>query len=168
MTEKLHLKPAIWAGIIAGIVFVMMEMALIAAIGNGMVWGPPRMMAAIVMGKGVLPPPATFDFAIVMVGMMVHFVLSVILGIVLGWIIAKWRLGMAMAIIVGLVFGLLVYLVNFYVLTGVFPWFANARNMITLVSHLVFGGVLGAVYRAMAPSHAVAERTGDGAARGPL
>jgi hypothetical protein len=152
MAEKLRLKPAIWAGIVAGIVFVMMEMALIATVGNGMVWGPPRMMAAIVMGEGVLPPPPTFDFGIVMAGMMVHFVLSVILALILGWVIAKWRLGMAMAIVVGLVFGLIIYLVDFYLMTGLFPWFANARNMITLVSHLVFGGVLGAVYRALAPN----------------
>lgn len=155
MTETLNLKAAIWAGIIAGIVFVMMEMALIAIVGDGMVWGPPRMMAAIVMGEGVLPPPPTFDFVIVMVGMMVHFVLSIVLGLILGWAIAKWRLGMTMAIIVGAVFGLIVYLVNFYAMTALFPWFEMGRNMITLVSHVVFGAVLGGVYRAMAPPHEV-------------
>ena len=151
MTEKLHLKSAIWASIIAGIVFVIMEMVLIAAVGNGMVWGPPRMMAAIAMGEGVLPPPATFDFVIVMVGMIVHFILSIVLGLILCWGIAKLRLGMAMAIVVGLVFGLLVYLVNFYLMTGIFPWFEMARNPITISSHLVFGGLLGGTYRAMAP-----------------
>ena len=160
MTEKLNLKAAIWAGIIAGIVFVMMEMALIATAGDGMVWGPPRMMAAIVMGEGVLPPPPTFDLVIVMVGMMVHFVLSIVLGLILGWAIAKMHLGMAMAILVGLVFGLLVYLVNFYLMTGLFPWFAMARNAITISSHLVFGGVLGGVYRAMAPHAVEADQAG--------
>lgn len=150
MTNRLDVKAAGWAGIIAGVVFVMMEMALIAMFGNGMVWGPPRMMAAIAMGPDVLPPPPTFDFMIVMVGMVIHFVLSIVLGLILGWAISKWRLSTGMAILLGLVFGLLVYLVNFYVMTGIFPWFAMARNMITLVSHLVFGGVLGWVYRAMA------------------
>lgn len=160
MGAKLNLKAATWAGLIAGAVFVMMEMALIATVGNGMIWGPPRMMAAIVMGEGVLPPPPTFDFMIVMVGMIVHFVLSVVLGLILGWAIAKWRLGMTMAIAVGLVFGLIIYLVNFYVMTGLFPWFANARTTITLVSHVVFGGVLGGVYRAMAP-HVAKVECGD-------
>lgn len=40
--------------------------------------------AAIVMGKEVLPPPATFDMSIMMVAMMVHFVLSVIAAFVFG------------------------------------------------------------------------------------
>lgn len=151
MTEKLNVKAAIWGGIIAGIVFVMAEMILIAIAGNGMIWGPPRMMAGVVMGQDVLPPPATFDFLIVMIGMMVHFVLSIILGLILGLIIAKWRLSTGTAIVAGLVLGLIVYLVNFYVMTGLFPWFANARNLITAFSHVLFGGVLGGIYRAMAP-----------------
>jgi len=153
MTENVNMKSAIWAGIIAGAVFVMVEMALIA-LGDGMVWGPPRMMAAIVMGEGVLPPPPTFDFVIVMVGMMVHFVLSIVLGLILGWIIARWRLSMTMSILAGIVFGLLVYLVNFYGFTAFFPWFEMARHAITIFSHLLFGAVLGGAYRAMAPAPA--------------
>lgn len=153
MTEKLDVKAAVWAGIIAGLVFVIVEMVLVATVGGGSPWGPPRMMAAIAMGKEVLPPPPTFDFGIVMVGMIIHFVLSVVLGLILGWVISKWRLSISMAVLVGLLFGLAVYLVNFYVMTGLFPWFANARNMITTFAHLVFGGVLGWVYRSMAAKH---------------
>lgn len=150
MKDNLDIKAAIWSGIIAGVVFVTAEMILIATMGGGSPWGPPRMMAAIVMGTDVLPPPATFDFGITMIGMIVHFVLSIVLAFILGFVISKWRLGLGVAILVGIVFGLLVYLVNFYVVTGLFPWFSNARNAITLVSHLLFGGVLGWVYQAIA------------------
>ena len=153
MTDNLNVKAAVWSGIVAGFVFVMIEMILIATVGGGSPWGPPRMMAAIIMGQSVLPPPATFDFGIMMVGMMIHFVLSVVLGFVLGWVISKWRLGTGAAIIAGIVFGLLVYLVNFYGLTAVFPWFSNARNAITVFAHIVFGGVLGWVYHAIAAKH---------------
>lgn len=150
MSGNIDFKAAIWSGIVAGIVFVMAEMLLIMAVGGGSPWGPPRMMAAIVMGTEVLPPPPTFDFGIIMVGMIVHFVLSVIYGFVLGFAVSRWRLGTGVAILAGLGFGLLIYLVNFYLFTGLFPWFANARGMITLVSHLLFGGVLGWVYHAIA------------------
>lgn len=43
-------KAAIPAGLIAGVVFMMMEMILVAAMGESP-WGPPRIMAAIVMGR---------------------------------------------------------------------------------------------------------------------
>lgn len=150
MRENIDTKAAVWSGIVAGIVFVMAEMILIATVGGGSPWGPPRMMAAIVMGTEVLPPPPTFDFGITMVGMIIHFVLSVIYGFILGFAISKWRLGTGAAILAGIAFGLLIYLVNFYVFTGLFPWFSNARNAITVVSHLLFGGVLGWVYHAIA------------------
>lgn len=150
MTDNIDTKAAIWSGIIAGLVFVMAEMILIATVAGGSPWGPPRMMAAIVMGTDVLPPPATFDVVITMIGMMIHFVLSIVLAFILGFAISRWRLGTGKAILLGIVFGLIVYLVNFYIFTGLFPWFSNARNAITLVSHLLFGGVLGWVYQAIA------------------
>lgn len=155
MTEKLSVKAAVWAGVVAGLVFVIVEMLLVATVGGGSPWGPPRMMAAIGMGTDVLPPPPTFDFGIVMVGMIIHFLLSIVLGLIFGWVVAKGRLGMGAAIVAGLVFGLVVYLVNFYLMTGLFPWFANARNWITVFAHLVFGGVLGWAYRSIAGRVAV-------------
>src|ERR671919_321634 len=112
---------AIWAGIIAGAVFMVVEMLLVQmALGMSM-WGPPRMIAAIVMGKGVLPPPETFDATIVMVAMVVHFVLSVVFVIPLALVLH--RMASAPALLVGGVYGLVLYLVNFYLFTAVFPWF---------------------------------------------
>ena len=94
MNGKPEVEAAIGAGISAGAVFMMLEMALVGTIGGGSPWGPPRMIAAMAMGEGVLPPPASFDFGIMMVAMMIHLVLSIILGIVLGWAISHWRLGL--------------------------------------------------------------------------
>lgn len=144
MTENVWRRGAV-AGLTAGVVFVMMEMALVPTVGSGELWGPPRMMGAIVLGTEALPPPATFDAGIVMVGMIVHFVLSALLGMVFAWLSAKLSLSRPMAMVVGAVFGLIVYFVNFYGFTAVFPWFAMARGAITIVSHIVFGAVLGAL-----------------------
>jgi hypothetical protein len=140
--------PAVWAGLIAGAVFLLVEMMLVATIGGGSLWGPPRMMAAIVMGQGVLPPPATFDFGVVMAAMAVHFVLSVLYGFVLAFLI--FRLDLKWALAAGAGFGLALYLVNFYLFTAAFPWFAMARGGITLFAHLVFGVVLAWSYKALA------------------
>ncbi len=143
---------AIWAGLIAGLVFVIMEMILVATVGGGSAWAPPRMMAAMVMGEGVLPGPEnppTFDLGIVMAGMIVHFALSIVLALVLAAILTAAGSGMGAAVGIGVAFGLVVYLVNFYGFTALFPWFENARNWITILSHLGFGGVLGGSYVAL-------------------
>ena len=138
-------KAAVWAGLIAGVVFMMLEMALVTLFMGESPWAPPRMIAAIVLGGGVLPPPATFDFGIFMVAMVVHFILAVVYAFVFTWIAFRWSLGIAM--FAGAIFGLALYIINFYGLTLVFPWFAMARNLVSIFSHLVFGLVLAWSYK---------------------
>lgn len=150
MSIKLNWKAVIVSGLVAGIVFMMSEMALAATIGGQSPWGPPRMIAAMVMGKDVLPPPATFNLGIMMVAMMIHFVTSIVLAAILGGVISYKRMSLTTALVTGVVFGLLVYIVNFYLMTGVFPWFAMARGGIAIFSHTMFGLVLGWIYHAMA------------------
>lgn len=153
MPTKIDWKAAALAGVIAGLAFMMLEMALIMMLQGQSPWGPPRMMAAMVMGQGVLPPmgePATFDFGIMMAAMMIHLMLSIILGIVLGFIISRLRLSLVASIVGGAVFGMVLYYVDFYGFTAVFPWFAMARGPISLFSHAMFGAVAGGVYKAIA------------------
>lgn len=150
MTAKLDWKAAILGALIAGVVFLMLEMVLVATVGGGSLWGPPRMIGAMVLGKDVLPPPATFDLGVMMTAMMVHFVTAMIYGAILGWVISHWRLGLGASLVAGLVFGLLIYFVNFYLFTAIWPWFAMARNWISIFSHAMFGLVLGWAYHAMA------------------
>lgn len=142
-------KMAIWAGVIAGAVFLMVEMLLVWLVQGMSPWAPPRMMAAMVLGPGILPPPDTFSLTATMTAMMVHFPLSIVYGLVLGW--AIHRLEMGMALLVGAAFGLIaVYGVNFYLIAPMaFPWFVEARNMVSIVAHVIFGVVLAGAYVAM-------------------
>lgn len=143
-------RAAIWAGIIAGIVFMMLEMIMVPVFGGGSPWEPPRMIAAIGMGRDVLPSPdqpATFDFSVLMIAVVIHMILSIMYTIILGFIVH--RLGMWPALGIGAVFGLVLYLVNFYGFTAVFPWFANARNWISIFAHIVFGLVAAAAYKGL-------------------
>lgn len=149
MGRTLDLKAAICAGLAAGIVFMALEMALVALVQGMSPWAPPRMIAAIGMGESVLPPPATFDGAIVSMAMIIHFALSVVLAILLGWGISRFRLGMAASVVGGATFGLVVYFVNFYGFTAIFPWFAMARGAIGIIAHAIFGAMAGGVYHAL-------------------
>ncbi|MEJ7805286.1 MAG: hypothetical protein WKG03_05125 [Telluria sp.] len=148
VAPRINAKAALWAAIIAGAVFMMLEMIMVPVFMGGSPWGPPRMIAAIGMGEGVLPPPATFDAGIMMVAMLIHFGLSVILAFLFAFIARGRTVGMATMI--GAAFGLAVYFVTFYGMTAVFPWFAMARGWIGIFAHIVFGAVLGWVYASQA------------------
>jgi uncharacterized membrane protein YagU involved in acid resistance len=162
--KAIRMKEAVWAGVISGLVFMILEMIMVPMFLDGSPWGPPRMMGAIVLGKGVLPPPATFDFGVVMVAVILHLILSVIYALILAWIISAAKTSFWVSILIGAVFGYVLYLVNFYVFTGIFPWFANARNWVSVFSHIIFG--IGAAWayvvlaRKHAPQHEAASRKG--------
>jgi hypothetical protein len=141
-------KAAIGSGLVAGLVFLVLEMMMVALVLGESPWGPPRMIAAIVLGKGVLPPPATFDFGIVIVAMIVHFILAIVYALIFAF--AAQRLTTGVAVAAGGAFGLILYLVNFYGFTAVFPWFAMARNWVSVFAHTVFGLVLGWTYKRLA------------------
>ncbi len=139
---KLFFKKAVIAGLIAGAVFMMLEMIMVPMFMGGSPWGPPRMIAAILLGKSVLPmppQPVTFDFGVMMAAMFLHFMLSIIFAIIIGWLCKNLRVGTS--VLVGAVIGLILYFINFYGLTSVFPWFAMARTWVSIFSHVMFGMV---------------------------
>lgn len=143
--RRFHWGAGALAGLIAGLVFLMAEMMLVWLVYGQSSWGPPRMIAAMVMGKEVLPPPATFDLVVVMVAMAIHFTVSILLGLVGALLFG--RLGLAAAAALGVAFGLVIYYVNFYpIADALFPWFAEARNGVSIFSHALFGLVLGVAY----------------------
>ena len=140
---------AIMAGVVGGIVFMMLEMIMAPMFtGAPGIWAPPRMIGAIGLGKEVLPPPGTFHLGAVMVAMMIHFPLSIAFGIATAFIVRN--LGMGAAIAVGIVLALLLYAFVFYVMTPVWPWFANARNWVSIFVHIVFGALVAWWYKARA------------------
>jgi hypothetical protein len=107
-------KSALLAAMMAGAVFMIMEMMLVAVAGGDSPWAPPRMIAAMVIGEEVLPPPATFDFGVMMTALVVHFALSVVYGLIFAWIASLLPMNRGIAILAGAAFGLALYLINFY------------------------------------------------------
>jgi uncharacterized membrane protein YagU involved in acid resistance len=142
-----HWRAAIVAGLIAGAVFLMFEMIMMPLFMGVSPWAPPRMMAAIVLGQGVLPPPDTFDFGLVMVAMMVHVVLSIVYAFIIGFFVQERNV--ATAATIGAIAGLAIYLINFYGFTAIFPWFAMARGWVSVVGHILFGLVVAWSYRGL-------------------
>ena len=105
-----------------------------------------RLAAAVVLGPAALPPPATFDPAVMAVATAVHFALSLAYTALVAVLVGGRPMRGAMAIGAG--FGVALYVVNMHGFTWVYPWFAQARGWIALVAHVAFGVSAAAAWRA--------------------
>jgi hypothetical protein len=139
---------ALYAGIAAGIIATMAQIILWWIFSGslpGIMFRDARLAAAIVLGKEILPMQVAFDWPAMIVATMIHFSLSVIYSMILAAFIVRRSLGVS--IFVGVEFGFILFGVNMYGFTLIFPWFEEARDWITLAAHVVFGIVAAAVYR---------------------
>ncbi len=135
---------ALAAGAIASIAFLVLELLLLPLVAAMSPWTAIRMIAAIPLGQGVLPPPATFDPLIFIVALLLHIALSLLYALV--FVRLLWRLGTSSLLLAGVAFGIVLYIVNFHVFTLVFPWFAELRGVPSLVVHAVFGLMVAWIY----------------------
>lgn len=125
----------------------MLLWALFTDIFPSALFRDARLTAAILMGRDVLPPPASFDASIMLVAAVIHFVLSMAYGVMVAIMTSRTETGTAIAIGAG--FGAALYVVNLYGFTAIFPWFAEVRDWITLAAHIVFGVTAAATYKAL-------------------
>ena len=141
---RIDWKSALWSGFATGVIFLVVELFLVAIAVNSP-WGPVRMIGAIMLGQDVLPPPAEYDLGVFMAALVVHFPLSLIYAFILAFFINSF--GIELSLTIGTIFGLLLYIVNFYPMTTFFPWFQNGRGGINIFTHIVFGVVAAWTYK---------------------
>jgi uncharacterized membrane protein YagU involved in acid resistance len=140
----------ITAGLIAGIIFAMMEIAGAAMMGNPPLM-PVRMFASVVLGQGAMQGPLGVPLV---VGTIAHLVLSAIFGIVYGLLAARTseatKTSFGRQAGLGILFGLVVWLVNFHIIARVlYPWFLGAPQFLQAMMHgLFFGLPLALIYAA--------------------
>lgn len=136
-------KAAAW-GLVAGIVMALVTMMITALMGMGL-WALPAMIAALLLGS-----PATMGVTagVIMIGLVIHMVLSMMFGVVYAAIVNFFSHEF---LLTGTLFGLLLWIVNFYVIGLFVP---GARMMaqnepiwLAIMSHLIFGVTLGLLSR---------------------
>jgi len=141
-------RPIIAAGIIAGILATLVQVLLWLLFTDdfpGVLYRDARLTAALVLGRRVLPPPATLDAGVMATATLIHFALSIFYAALLAPIAV--RLENIPAVLAGAAFGVALYLVNLYGFTEIFPWFIPARGWIALAAHVAFGITAVAVFR---------------------
>ncbi|MAT99250.1 MAG: hypothetical protein CL608_19085 [Anaerolineaceae bacterium] len=137
-------KAAVIAGLIAGAVFLLVLLIAYPLATGGTSWTIFRFIGAMVLGESVLPPPTTFDGGVVVTAVFIHFTLSILYTLVLAFIVHRW--GILISILGGALFGLALYLINFFTFTMFFAWFYPARAWPFSLVHILFGAVAGGIY----------------------
>lgn len=153
-------------GLVAGAVFIVFETLAAGILGPGFL-GPLQMIGAILLGPGALQELAT-PAPVVGVGLVIHFLLSTIYGgtfAAIAWFVRPVVHNRWLIVGAATLFGLLLWVVNFYVISPVvFPWFGMANPVVQFLAHTLFyGAALGLLFawwpaavgdrRAMNPSY---------------
>jgi uncharacterized membrane protein YagU involved in acid resistance len=124
-------------GVAAGLVFAAVTMWFADSTG-GKAEMPLRMISTIVKGDQAMAAGTTSPA----LGVAVHVVLSALFGMVFALAVPRFRTNGTVAL-AGTAYGLLLYVVNFLVLTPLwFPTFKAANQPFEVFAHLVFGTLL--------------------------
>lgn len=140
MLSRRFLLAVAISGIAAGTLSTLAQVGLWLALTDdfpAILWRDARSAVAIILGPGVLSSSTASMTSIMAMATLVHFALSLIYA-GLFCLIAR-RLGWHAAVSVGALLGAVLYFINMYGFTLVFPWFAASRDPITFVAHVVFG-----------------------------
>ena len=128
-------------GVAAGIVFVGVTMWFADSTG-GKAEMPLRMISTLVKGDQAMAAGTTSPA----LGAVVHLVLSALFGILFALAVPRFRTNGTVAL-AGTIYGLLLYVLNFLVLTPlVFTTFRMANQPFEVFAHLVFGTLLSFVF----------------------
>jgi hypothetical protein len=137
------------SGFAAGAVLMVLDVIWSSMVGEGGPWQTSHMIAPIFIAPdNAHPSTYPFSVGVVSIALAVHYALGVAFGLVLAAIMAPLNLDASMprAVATGAVFGLVLYLINFFGMVRWFPWLADLRGWATFAAHLVFGIVAALLY----------------------
>jgi hypothetical protein len=143
-------RAAIIAGVLAGIVFVLINMALASSLlGNARL--PFQLAASLVLGPSVLPPAPDLGAHVFVIGGAVHLGLAIAFTCLIAFCLHRW--GIWIGIIGGGLFGLALYSINYYFVADFIPGFAALRGWLMASTHIAFGACAGGIYEAIERDH---------------
>lgn len=133
-------------GLIAGLVFAMW--AMVVGLFTSTLWAPPQ---GIAQSIGVGSPGHNFQLVPFVVGLMGHMMNSIVLGAIFIAIARAVRLQGPVAVVGGMVYGVIVYAAMYWVLlrgvlSSTSASFLSANpEWSWIAAHVMFGVVLGAL-----------------------
>lgn len=137
------------AGLAASAVLMVLDLLWSSVAEGGGPWRTSHMIAPIFTGVDAAQlSEYRFSWGVVAIALAAHYVLGMLSGVVLAALMTPLHLdtSAAKAIMIGTVFGAVVYVVNFHVVTRFFPWLTELRGLPTIAAHLLFGIVAAVFY----------------------
>lgn len=141
------------AGLVAGAAMLVVAAILTAALG-GDPWLEAKAIAAPFFGPTVMRPG--FEAGPVIVGTIIHFIVSAVLGAIFSIIkrrILKLPSDMGVPVLAGLIYGFVIWAAAYFVILPIVNPFLRGQYAPTfIIQHLVYGVVLGIVYAILRPN----------------
>jgi uncharacterized membrane protein YagU involved in acid resistance len=149
MAQESDIKTVLkWAvpGLIAGLVFAMW--AMVVGLFTSSLWAAPQ---GIAQSIGIGSPGHNFQLVPFLAGLVGHMMNSIVLGVIFIAVARALRLQGPIAVVGGMVYGVIVYVAMYWVLlrgvlSGTSASFLSANpEWSWIAAHLMFGVVLGAL-----------------------
>jgi hypothetical protein len=142
VATKFGIGHVVVAGIIGGILFAAFEMLAAATLmGSQASFMPIRMIGAMLLGAGALDPGYSLAVGCI-TGLVIHIVLSIAFAMIFASIASPAATESTLAL-GGILFGTILWLVNFYVIAPLagWTWFPEQTNTpVQFIAHAFFFG----------------------------
>lgn len=145
--QVMDISAAVWGGVVAGLVLLIIQMIFAVGTLGGSIWMPFYWNSAIFLGQSILMPPVGFAAVPVLLGLLIHFFFAIIFGVLIAFVVHRG--GMPVGIIGGGLLGLTLYAVDYYLLSDLLPWFYNIRGWEMTLGHIIYGAVAGGIYEGL-------------------
>lgn len=134
------------SGFMAGAILMVLEL-LWSATGGQNPWIICHKIAGIVLGSDVARS-SEFSMGVVLLALATHYVLGIVFACILAVILSTAHLedSLGMDLSIGAVFGMVLYVFSFYVMTRTYPWFVEMRGLETFIGHVLFGMAASSIY----------------------
>jgi hypothetical protein len=141
------------AGLAGGVAMALVAALLAASMGQD-IWHESKRIAAIVYGPAALAAPG-FDLGPVLVGSLIHLVVSALLGALFAIITRRWlhlTSDFGTPVLAGLIYGLMIWMVAYFVALPVLnPALLDVYAPAFIIQHVAYGIVTGLVYMWLRP-----------------
>ena len=141
------------SGFLAGMVMIILSPVLSLMTGIG-IWEPPKLIAATVLDTVVVQSPG-FALTPVLVGAILHLLISTLLGFLFGLIfhrVLHLTTDFGTALLIGLCYGLVIFFVAYAVVLPIVNPLMRASFLAPLIAqNMVFGVCLGGFYTLLRP-----------------
>ncbi|MEO8308956.1 MAG: hypothetical protein ABI616_13040 [Pseudomonadota bacterium] len=137
-------KAILLATLVAGTIALLWNFFVVPALLKTTPWVAVRLTGSILLGKGVLAPPATAHIGALIAAIATHYVLALVMTAIIAFVIHRG--GLVGGILIGGLLGLSFYCIDYYSLTFFMPQFFAIQHWSLVVGHILFGAIAGGTY----------------------